>query len=93
MEGPEEAKKNQEEVKPEILGFTVQGIRETRSQDLLVELRCSSEGRGQLDAAFKEAVGDNETVRHLIPPIEVKTKDLEPSIAVKDVEDVVRRFL
>ena len=75
------------------LATTVKGISQTCSKDLLVELRYSKEGRGQLDAAFKEAIGVNGTVRHLIPPIEVKTKDLEPSIAVKDVEDVVRRFL
>ena len=41
-------------VKPDELGFTVHAISETRSKDLLVELKCSKEGRGRLDAAFKE---------------------------------------
>ena len=59
MEGPEEAKKNQEEVKPEILGFTVQGIRETRSKDLLVDLKFSKEDRGHLDSAFKGVIDSN----------------------------------
>ena len=44
-------------VNPEELGATVQGIRETRSKDLLVELKCSTKIRGRLDTAFKEAVG------------------------------------
>ena len=62
---------------------TVQGIRETRSKDLLVELRCSSEGRGQLDAAFKEAVGDNETVRHLIPGLRWRWRIWNPVLWLK----------
>ena len=36
-------------VKPDKLGVTVHGIRETRSKDLLVELKCSKEGRWRLD--------------------------------------------
>ena len=43
-------------VNPEEMGATVQGIRETRSKDLLVELKCSTKSRGRLDTAFKEAV-------------------------------------
>ena len=41
-------------VKPDELGLTVQGIRETCSKDLLVELKCFKEGRGQLVTVFKE---------------------------------------
>ena len=41
-------------VNPDELGTTVQGIRETRPKDLLVELRCPKEGRARLDSAFKE---------------------------------------
>ena len=74
------------------MGARVQEIRETRSKDLLVELRCFKEGRGQLDAAFKEAIGVNGTVDHLIPRIGIKIEDLEPSIAVEDVENAVRGF-
>ena len=44
-------------VKPKKLGITVQGFRETRSKDLLVELKCSKEDRGRLDIAFKEVTG------------------------------------
>ena len=39
------------------LGVTIQGIRETRSKDLLVELKCLKEGRGRLNPAFQEAIG------------------------------------
>ena len=41
-------------VKPEELGNIVQGIRETRSKDLLMDLKCSKEDRGWLDSVFKE---------------------------------------
>ena len=60
-------------VKPE-------GIWETRSKDLLVELKFPKEGRGWLNSAFQEAIGVSGTVRHLIPRIEVKITDLDPSI-------------
>ena len=56
-------------VKPDELGVTVHGIRETRSKDLLVELKCSKEGRRRLDTALKEVIGASGTVRYLIPRI------------------------
>ena len=77
-------------VNPDELGATVQGIREMRSKDLLVEMKCSAKSRGRLDTAFKEVIGARGTVRHLIPRIEVEIVDLEPTIEVKDVEDAVR---
>ena len=43
-EGPPE-KKSEE--------ATVQGIRETRSKDLLVELKCSTKSRGRLQRFFE----------------------------------------
>ena len=79
-------------VKPDELGVTVHGIRETRSKDLLVELKCSKEGRGRLDTALKEVIGAGGTVRHLIPRIDVEIADVEPSIEAEDVENVVRGF-
>ena len=72
------------------LGATVQGIRETRSKDLLVELKCSTKTRGRLNTAFKEVTGARGTVRHLILRIEVEITDLEPTIEAKDVDDAVR---
>ena len=69
------------------LGSTVQGIRETRSNDLIVELKCSKKDRERLDTAFKEAVGASGTVRHLIPRMEVEIADLD-----LDVEEAVRGF-
>ena len=71
-------------VNPDELGATVQGIRETRSKDLLVELKCFRKSRGRLDTAIKEAVGSRGTVRHLIPRIEVEIADLDPSIGAGD---------
>ena len=79
-------------VDPDELGATVQGIRETRSKDLLVEMKCSTKSREKIDTAFKEVVGARGTVRHLIPRIEVEIADLEPTIGVEDVDDAVRSF-
>ena len=81
-----------EAVNPDELGATVQGIREKRSKEFLVQLKCSTKSRGRLDTAFKEAIGARGTVRHLIPRIEVEIADLEPTIEVEDVEDAVRSF-
>ena len=74
------------------LGTTVQGIRDTRSKDLLVEMKCSTKSRGRLKTAFEEAVGASGTVRHLISRIEVEIADLEPTIGAGDVEEAVRGF-
>ena len=66
-------------VNPDEMGATVQGIRETRSKDLLAKLKCTTKSRGRLDNVFKEAVGARGVVRHLIPRIEVEIVDLEPT--------------
>ena len=80
-------------VNPDELGATVQGIRETRSKDLLVELKCSTKSRKKIDNAFKEVVGARGTVHHLIPRIKVEIADREPTIEAEDVEDAVRNRL
>ena len=77
-------------VKPDELGFTVQGIRETRSKDPLVELKCSKEGKGQLDTALKEVIDYCGTVRHVIPRMEVDIADIEPGIEAEDIGDAGR---
>ena len=43
-------------VNPEKLGATVQGIRETRSKNLLVEHKCSKKSRERLDTALKRCL-------------------------------------
>ena len=79
-------------VKPDELGVTVHGIRETRSKDLLADLKCSKEDRGRLDTALKEVIGASGTVRQLIPRIVVEIANIEPSIEAEDVENAVRGF-
>ena len=79
-------------VKPEELGVTFQGIRETRSKDLLVELKYSKDDRERLDSAFKEVVGASGSVRQLIPRIEVEIADIDPSTDTEDVEETGRDF-
>ena len=56
-------------------GAKVQGIRETHSKHLLVKLKCSKKDRERLDTAFKEAVGINGAVCHLISRIEVEISE------------------
>ena len=79
-------------VNPDELGATGQGIRETRSKDLLVEVKCSKKDKGLLDTAFKESIGASGAVRHLTARIEVEIADQEPSIGAEDVEEAVRGF-
>ena len=85
-------------VNPDELGATVQGIRETRSKDLIVEQKCSKKDRERLDTAFKEAFGASGTTVplhdhcHLISSIEVEIADLHPNIEAGDVEKAVRGF-
>ena len=43
-------------VNPDELGVTIQVIRETRSKDLLVELKCPKDGRRQPNSAFPKEV-------------------------------------
>ena len=57
-----------------------------------MKLKCFNEGRGQLDAIFKEVIGANGTARQLIPRIEVEIADIEPSIEAEDVENAVGDF-
>ena len=45
-------------VNPDELGATVQGIRETRSKDLLVELKCSTKSRGSNKKQFLKENND-----------------------------------
>ena len=64
-------------VKPKELGITAQGIRETCSKDLLVNLKISKEGRGWLYSTFKEVIGASGSVRHIIPSIEAENADID----------------
>ena len=84
------ARKNLQKKKKK--GATVEGIRETRSKDMLVKLKCSKKDRGRLETTFKEVIGVSGAVRHLIHRIEVEIADLEPSIKAEDVEEAVRGF-
>ena len=67
-------------VNPEELGVKIGGIRETRTKDLLVEVKCAAEDRGRLDTAFRDVVGESGSVRHLVPTVEVEIMDIDPTI-------------
>ena len=81
------------EPKPKELGITVQGIRKTRSKDLLVEMRCAANNRDRLDSAFRDVVGEQGTIRHLFPMLQVKILDLNPTTEKAEVEEAVRSCL
>ena len=79
-------------VKPVELRVTVQAIRVTRSEDILVELKCSKEDKGRLDSAFKEVIGARGSLRILIPRTEVKIVNIDLDTDAEDVEEAVRGF-
>ena len=78
-------------IKPDELGVTVQNIRKTRSKDL-VKLKYSKKSRRSLNSAFKEVIGANESIRHLISRIEVENADIDPSTEAEDVEEALKGF-
>ena len=80
-------------VNPEELGVKVGGIRETRTKDLLVEIKCAARDRGKLDSAFRDAVGESGSVRHLVPMVEVEILDVDPTVEEEEVAKVVRSCL
>ena len=63
---------------------------ETRSKDLLVELKCSKEARARLDSAFKKTFGASGSVRHIILRFEVEIADIDPSTDAENVEKTER---
>ena len=58
---------------------SVQEIMETRSKDLLVEVRWSVEARGILSSAFENVIGESGSVRHLVSTTEVEIRDIDPT--------------
>ena len=80
-------------VNPEELGVEVGGIRETRTKDLLVEIKCAAGNRGKLDSAFRDAVGESGSVRHLVPMVEVEILDVDPTVEEEEVAKAVRSCL
>ena len=80
-------------VNPEELGVKVGGIRETRTKDLLVEIKCAAGDRGKLDSAFRDAVGESGSVRHLVPMVEVEILDVDPTVEEEEVTKAVRSCL
>ena len=60
-------------------------IRESRTKDLLVELKCKVKHRVSLDSAFREAIGAAGSVRHLVPTVEVEILDIDPTVEAEDI--------
>ena len=73
-------------VNPEGLGVKIRGIREYRTKDLLVEVKCAVEDRGKLDSAFRDVVGESGSVYHLVPTVE----DVNPTVEEEEIAEAVR---
>ena len=69
------------------LGATVRGVRETRSKDLLVEVNCAAKDRGRLDSVFRDIV---RSAHHLVPIVEVKITDIDPTTEAEEIEEALR---
>ena len=76
-------------VNPEELGITIGGIRETRTKDLLVEIKCDAKDRVRLDSAFCEVIGETRFVRHLVPTGEVDILDIDPTTEAEEIAKAV----
>ena len=74
-------------------GIAVQGIRETRSKCLLVEMRCNAKDRYRLGSVFRDVVGEQCTVRHLVPMVQVEILDLDPTAEKAEVKETMRSCL
>ena len=69
------------------------GIREIRSTDLLVEVKCASKDRRTLESAFRNFVGESSSVQHLVPMVEAEILDIDPTMKVPEVEEEFRSCL
>ena len=49
-------------VKPKELSVTVQGIRKTRSKDLLMEVKYAAKDKERIDSAFQKSVDPSDTL-------------------------------
>lgn len=76
------------------LGVTVRAIRETKKGGVLVELgKTELTDRVRFERAVTEAVGDEASVRSLIPQLTVEVRGITPSSTVAEVEAAVRKSL
>ena len=80
-------------VNPEDLGVTNSRIREIRLKDLLVKVKCATKDRGKLDSVFRDVVGETESVRHLVPKVEVEILDIDSNAKAKEVAETVMSCL
>ena len=71
----------------------ISGVRETRTKDLLVEIKCAVKDRGRLDSTFRDVVEETGSVRHLVPTIEVKILDIDPTVEAREIAMAVRSSL
>ena len=72
---------------PEELGVKIGGIRETRTKDLLIEVKCAAENRKRLNSAFHDMVGETGSVRYFVPRAEVEILDIDPILETEEITE------
>ena len=85
--------KSEEPRKSRGTGVTIGGIRKTRSEDLLVEVKCAAKDRGRLDSAFRDVVVGSGSVPYLVPTVGVEIMDIDSTAEAEEVEEAVRSCL
>ena len=53
-------------------------------------MRCAGKDSDRLDTAFRNAVGVQGTVRHLVPMIQIEILDLDLTTEDAEVKEAVR---
>ncbi|XP_033231714.1 uncharacterized protein LOC117182718 [Belonocnema kinseyi] len=86
-------KEVQANVKPDDHGVSVKSIRQTRTGDVLIELKAKKEDRERFGTALSGALGDSGGVRHLVPRAKIVLYDLVETTEVVDVEEALRAVL
>ena len=77
----------------EELEFRIGGIRETRTTDLLVEVKCTAENRGRLHSAFRGDFAESGSVHHLVSTVEMEILDVDPTVEEEKGAEAIRSYL
>lgn len=78
-------------IKPDTLGVKIKGVRQTRSGDVLIEVKSEGEGRSKLSSAIRGAVGEAGYVRELVPRTEVEILDLDETTEEGEIKEALKR--
>lgn len=83
----------QASVKPDDHGVSLKAIRQTKTDDVLIEFKATKEDRRGLGTALAGSFEDDGGVRHLIPRAKLMIYDLVESTEVVDIEKPLKAVL